>query len=232
VLTRTQDIEPRVYPNLEEFCIYWDPPRYQELNTHPYEGFYPPLRRLDLRGLCLELDAFVKLPTSLEYLRIQGGPSRPMVVDVPKGRLPNLNTIIFHDVGFVTMEILETFILASHAPIQTLHLDRCFHISAYAFESIFAYLDMNPDLKLSELSVSHMQHVDDTFVRVLFKRLPLLQVLNLSHTDITGVTIRMCADARGSPDGVKLDRLFVRGCERVSSDAVAYGRERGLEVVT
>ena len=79
-----------------------------------------------------------------------------------------------------------------------------------------------------------MRGVDDVGARRIFTLLLDLKVLNLSYTQITGVTIRLFADARTSEsaEGARLDRLVVRGCEGVSSDAVAYGRERGLEVIT
>lgn len=93
----------------------------------------------------------------------------------------------------------------------------------------------NPELeKMTELSVTHMRGVDDVGSRRIFTLLLDLKVLNLSYTQITGVTIRLFADARTSDsrEGAKLDRLIVRGCEGVSSDAIAYGRERGLDVIT
>lgn len=155
-----------------------------------------------------------------------------MLLNDPESRLPNLNTVIFKDAGFVTAQTLGILLHESHGPIQTVHIDQCFNVSASELKVVLAGQHLNPNFKLSELSISHMRDVNDAFVRFLFETLPHLKVLNLSHTRITGVTIRMCADARTSTsDGVKLDRVFVRGCEDVSSDAVAYGRERGLEVI-
>ncbi|KAJ5128369.1 hypothetical protein N7526_006535 [Penicillium atrosanguineum] len=206
------DIEPRVYPNLEELRLDWDPPRYQQIFTQHYEGV-------------------LSAAPPLEYLRIVGGKSTPMVLDALESNLPNLNTVIFLDAGFVTGEILATFLIGTQAPIQTVLIDECFNVSAADLKAILAMKHHNPNFKLSELSLSHTRDVNDAFVRFIFEMAPDVKVLNLSHTRITGVTIRMCADARTTTDGVKLDRLFVRGCEDVSSDAVAYGRERGLEVI-
>jgi F-box/TPR repeat protein Pof3 len=180
----------------------------------------------------MERDTFVHLPTSLEYLRVVGGKSTPIVLDALESNLPNLNTVIFNDAGFVTGDILATLLLDTQAPIQTVHIDQCFNVSAADLKAILARKHHSSNFDLSELSISHMRDVDDAFIRFLFGTAPDLKVLNLSHTRITGVTIRMCADAKASiSDGVKLDRLFVRGCEDVSSDAVAYGRERALEVI-
>ncbi|KAJ5681466.1 uncharacterized protein N7477_001406 [Penicillium maclennaniae] len=226
------DIEPRAYPNLEELRLDWNPPRYQQIFMQHYEGFYPPLRRLDLSGLCIERDTFVHLPTSLECLRIVGGKSTPIVLDALDNNLPNLNTVIFLDAGFVTGEILATFLIGTLAPIQTVFIDQCFNVSAADLKAILAMKHHNPNFKLSELSISHMRDVNDAFVRYILGIAPDVKVLNVSHTRISGVTIRMCADARTTTDGVKLDRLLVGGCEDVSSDAVAYGRERELEVIT
>lgn len=87
--------------------------------------------------------------------------------------------------------------------------------------------------KLTELSISQMRDVDDNYARYLYQLLPELKVLNLSYTQITGVAIRAFADARVgiSSKGPRLDRISVRGCEDVSSDAVTYGRQKGLEVI-
>ena len=60
-----------------------------------------------------------------------------------------------------------------------------------------------------------------------------LKVIHLSYTAVTGRAIKMLADARFSGDKTThIDRIYVRGCESVSSDAVAYGRNRGVEIFT
>lgn len=161
-----------------------------------------------------------------------GGKSTPIVLDALENNLPNLHTVIFLDAGFITGEILATFLIGTQAPIHTVSIDECFNVSAADLKAILAMKHHNPNFKLSELSISHMRDVNDAFVRFIFGMAPDVKVLNLSHTHISGVTIRTCADARTTTDGVKLDRLFVRACEDVSSDAVAYGRERGLEVIS
>ncbi|KAJ5580189.1 uncharacterized protein N7459_006174 [Penicillium hispanicum] len=232
------DFESHPYPNLEELRLDWDPPSHRPfpfpLNSAATS--LPPLRRLDLCGISPSANFLQVLPTSLEYLRLQAGPSRPPeMMDLPENILPNLHTLIFNDSGWVTNDTLTAFLLAFKPPLRTLHLDQCFNISGLTLLSILesqeaGFAELH---KLTELSLSHMGDVTDNYARYLYKVLLELKVLNLSYTGITGVTIRMFADARAvdSRDGARLDRLFVRGCENVSSDAVAYGREKGLEVV-
>ncbi|KAJ5730964.1 uncharacterized protein N7483_005472 [Penicillium malachiteum] len=94
---------------------------------------------------------------------------------------------------------------------------------------------LNPELaKLEELGITHWRDLDDTYASALRQSFTHLKILDLSSTGITGCTIRELADSRASESdqGAKIDRLVVRGCEGVSSDAVAYGRAKGLDVVT
>ena len=204
------------------------------ISTNPEERL-PPLRRLDLRGVTPDTLFCDELPTSIEYLRLQGGPARHTAIDPPEKTLPNLHTLIFSDTGWVTDEILTLFLLDFQPPIRVLHLDQCFNVSWYNFLLIMENEARNPELvKLTELSIAHMREANDNNARVLHKTFLDLKVLDMSYTGITGCTIRMFADARasGSAGVSRLDRLLVRGCEGVSSDAVAYGREKGLEIVT
>lgn len=158
-------------------------------------------------------------------------PRRP--INGPREPLPNLNTVIFNDSEWVTVQTLMIFLVQSPAPIRTIVIDQCPNVSASVLLVVLQARSRFPQsAALTELSISHLRDLDDAFVTELYTWLPQLKILNLSYTRITGCTIRMLADRRVSGDLHKLDRLFVRGCEDLSSDAVAYGREKGLEVVT
>lgn len=225
--------EPDAYPNLEELRLDWDPPRYQYETLPAIRATLFPLRRLDLRGLSVAGDFFAILPDSLEYLYVQGGSSARMRMDPAIHPLARLHTVILRDIGWATIDTLR-LILSARAPIRTLHLDQCFNFDA--LDLLIAVQDFNADSdigKLSELSISNMRGATDAEVQAIAKHLLDLKVLNLSYTDVTGCTIRTLADARNLDTGecARLDCLIVRGCEGVSSDAVAYGREQGLEVV-
>lgn len=92
----------------------------------------------------------------------------------------------------------------------------------------------NPELKeLTEVGVACMADMDDINVAHLWAKLPNLKVLDLSQTRITGCTIRMFADIRAEEAGAaKLDTLIIKGCDDVSRDAIDYGRQMGLKIVT
>ena len=218
--------------------MVWDPLFYRPYPFPQTPGIIslPPLRRLDLCGIAPQVNFFRALPPTLEYLRLHAGSSRPSPLDVrdSDSPLPNLQTLIISDSGWVTDDTLTTiFNQFDSSPIRTLHLDQCFNLTGDAFLSLLMGRRAVELRKMTDLSMSHMRSVNDRFAELLSKQLLELKVLNLSYTRITGVTIRMFADvlAADSCEGPRLDRLFVRGCEDVSSDAVAYGREKGLEVV-
>lgn len=225
--------QPPFYPNLEELRLDWDPPRYQYQLLQPSGSFRPPMRRLDLRGLSVEHDFLNLLPDSLEYLCLQGGSSaRCTLLDGRQSPLSNLHTLIFRDTGWVSDLVIGT-ILRAKPRLRTLHLDQCFNFTAAEFSRYLDTYQSSALKDLTELNVSHMHGVDDYVVETHSKFLPSLKVLNVSYTIITGCVVRVLADATHDKtgEGAHLDRLIIKGCEGVSSDAVAYARERGLEVV-
>ncbi|KAJ5698180.1 hypothetical protein N7462_000185 [Penicillium macrosclerotiorum] len=231
--------ETPTYPNLEELRLDWDPPVYKAYTflADGEDRNLPPLRRLELRGKTIESDFCTVLPRTIEYLHLQGGTARrPLYLDPPDGAFSKLHTLIFRDTGFITGATLSAFLIDAQPPLRTLHLDECFSLNIHDLLGLVLSQDTpNSELeKIQDLSLSHAGGVDDTVVRRIYETFRELKVLNLSYTRISGVTIRLLADARASdsPERAQLDRLIVRGCEGLSSDAVAYGRERGLEVIT
>ncbi|CAL5869272.1 uncharacterized protein PFLUO_LOCUS3500 [Penicillium psychrofluorescens] len=230
----SEDLEPHTYPNLEELRLNWNPP-----NLDPYfftqlsrGGALPPLRRLSLTGVSIGESFYADLPTTIEYLYLEGGMYSNFGTDDTGKTLPNLHTLMLVDLKWLTSHTLNAFLVQAQAPVQTLHVTDCVHLTGQEFLHVMK--NAAPDVKLTELSIFHMFNVDDTVARYLHTHLPDLKILNLSFTNITGCSIRMFADARASDsrEGARLERLRVQGCEEVSSDAVAYGRERGLEIIT
>lgn len=194
----------------------------------------PPLRHLELRGISPDTFLLAYLPTSLETLILSGGPSRPSpITRVPK-TFPNLHTLIFSDTGWLSALSLWTLIIELQPPVRKLCLDQCFNLPWHALINIIDERARNPNLaRLEELTITHVRTIDDVYTNVLLDAFPNLTFLDLSYTGITGCTIRTIADLRKSDSakGPKIDRLIVRGCEGISSDAVAYGREKGLDVL-
>lgn len=221
-----------MYPNLEELRLDWNPPKYERYVFDPVvdEGCLPPLRRLDLNGLTVGPQFYKQLPASLEFLRISGGSPARIDVGEEYTKLPHLHTLIFNDTPWVTPDTLPLFLVHSQAPIRTLHLNECFNL--HEFTTMIVMVDYTRDLK--DLSITGLPGAKDDSAQVLYQNLLDLKVLNLSQTQISGCTIRMFADALASqePGVARLDRLVVKGCSDVSSDAVAYGQAKGLEMIT
>lgn len=232
------------YPNLEELRLDWEPPIYRPWLFFPSsdeemnEGQtiqLPPLKRLELNGLTISDNFCSLLPTTLEYLSLKGGSARLTDNFLNGQQLNKLSTVILKDAGWVGLLPLRSLLCHTQAPLRVLHIDECFNMPDTCFMTFLIHaMQENPELfNLTELSLVQMPGFDDELVKGVCSRFQKLKVLNLSKTLITGCTIRDFADAKitGTSKLPILDRLFVRGCERVSSDAVAYGRERGIEVI-
>lgn len=162
-------------------------------------------------------------------------PDQLPISPIPK-KFERLHTLILKDAGWVNVSTATFIICDTQAPLRVLHIDECFNLTDNSLLVLLRYAtEQNPEIfNLTDLSLVQMPGLNDTLMKQVCVQFPNLKVLNLSKTEITGCTIRDLADARisDSSDLPSLDRLFVRGCERLSSDAVTYGRERGLEVIT
>lgn len=87
--------------------------------------------------------------------------------------------------------------------------------------------------EVTDLNISCMDGFEDNIADDILQLLPKLKVLDVSRSRITGCFIKALADARTSRDGTtaSVDRLIIKDCEAISSDAVAYGRAKGMEIV-
>lgn len=186
----------------------------------------PRLRRLYISGMHFN---HIELPPSLEYLQICGATSNNSHAFSPTNtHLPRLSTLIFSDVHWLMLEALQLLLGSGEVPLRVLHLGGCFGITG---PKLVEFTKNSKLDSLTELNIELQYFVDDKIVDELTSRMSDLEVLNLSSTNVTGVTIKKLADARES-NAMKISRVNVRHCEGVSSDAVAYGRARELEVIT
>ncbi|KAL2864918.1 Leucine Rich Repeat domain protein [Aspergillus lucknowensis] len=213
--------ELRLHSNPQIFVPY--PPSFNPADL-------PKLQKLDISGLYVGGE--FGLPASLQFLRIRGGAAieaLPFTTQEQRPlHLPNLETLIFSDVPWVTYVTLLAFIADSKSPLGVLHVDSCFRVTAATLVAILR----EHASQLRTLNIAHIMGIDDTIVYVLIERLEALKVLNLSFTDITGVTIKMLVDARAAGNKANVECVYVKGCEGISSDAIEYGRSRGLTIVT
>ncbi|KAE8146734.1 hypothetical protein BDV25DRAFT_132689 [Aspergillus avenaceus] len=227
-IPRREESLPYSIANLEEVRLDSDPNVFV-----PYPPSFNPLdlsrlRRLDLSGVFVGDD--FGLPSSIEYLRIRGGAATeefPFSNELPF-ELPHLKTLIFSDVPWVSNNTLLVFILEAKAPIKVLHVDSCFRLHGAAF----AHNLCEHAQDLTELNLSHIIGINDSITSQVVDSMPDLKALDLSYTDITGISIKMLVDAHLSEDHpMKIECIYTRGCEHVSSDAIAYGRASGIEII-
>ncbi|KAL5045088.1 hypothetical protein BDW71DRAFT_184799 [Aspergillus fruticulosus] len=210
--------ELRLHSNPQVFVPY--PPSFNPAD-------FPHLKRLDISGLYIGGD--FGLPSTIEALPFvtankseETGQLHPQPLD-----LPNLTTLIFSDVPWVTHLTLHAFVTEAKVPLDILHVDSCFRITA---ASLFPILRAGS--QLHTLNVAHIMGIEDSTVAVLVDGLRTLKVLNLSYTEVTGVTIKALVDTQTAEDKASVECVYVKGCERISSDAIEYGRSKGLVVVT
>lgn len=72
------------------------------------------------------------------------------------------------------------------------------------------------------LSASYLQYEERDFIRVV-EKFPNLEKLHICGTKITGVAVKRFVN-----QGVKF--LDARDCHKISTDAIVYAREKGVEV--
>lgn len=217
--------------NLEELQLHWNAAgRVNSFISLSRDGI-PRLRRLDLSFLSLNrLDS---LPPSIEYLRIRAAnPFRMPSADSGHVQLPRLATLILSDLPWASLSTLEVLLESSKVPLRVLHVDCCFRLTGSVLAGFVA--NSNKLDSLEEFNVSNCPEIDDKTVNVFITRMTKLKVLNISCTKITGCTVKDLADFRSSADSntIKISRVYAKDCEELSSDAVAYGRARGIEIFT
>jgi len=228
-------------PNLEELSLCWKSPH---LVRYPFgltAAGLPSLRRLDLSGMCLT--ANMDFPLNLEYLRFHSCSIRPSFSEELPLKLPNLHSIVYEDSVSVALYSLRILLDASEGAL------RCFHVDSGSgdfTDIVVETLTETPAFNgLRELTLANMYGLADYHVCTLLNNLPELKVLRIPYTGITGCTIKAIAEARlasfkeadgGDPDSFQkrmpnIEQVDIRGCEDLSSDAVDYGRARGIEII-
>ncbi|KAJ5109727.1 hypothetical protein N7532_002372 [Penicillium argentinense] len=233
------------YPNLQELRLDWEPPIYHRWfffpQTDPFDGPTTgalwPLRRLELNGLTISQNFARILPTTLEYLSLSGGSAMTHHFDEPIPKLTKLHTLKLKDTRWMGPGTLPYLLAYTEAPLRVLHIEEAPRSATDALRIALSDASAcNPELfKLAELSLASTQGVNYDFVKWISSHFMDLRVLDVSRTPITGLTIRDFAVAKVTTGQLalpNLDCLIVRGCEFVSSDAVEFGRQRGLQVIT
>ncbi|KAI9368288.1 hypothetical protein BJX61DRAFT_231355 [Aspergillus egyptiacus] len=224
------NITPFPLSNLTELRLHSNPRLFV-----PYPPSFNPtdfsrLQKLDLSGLFIGGD--FGLPPTLNFLRIRGGAALEAIPftsteDQPL-YLPNLNTLILSDVPWATLLTLDAFLVKARSPLSILHVDSCFRLASTA---LVHYISCHAT-GLHTLNIAHILGVNDSVISTLIGKLRSLKVLNLSYTDITGITIKRLVDPATADERASVECVYIKGCEGISSDAIEYGRSKGLVIVT
>lgn len=221
-------MQPHSIPNLEELRLDWygDAPRSHRLSFESNK--IPNLRSLDLSGAIFQ-NTDEAFPPNLKFLRFHAGTANFTFPNPTGPLLPNLKTLLFSDVKWLIPETLEWFLRNTDTSLRVLSLDSCLGVS----NGVGDFIKNGHFANLVELNLSRLPGIDDRVIDLLPANMSDLKVVHLSYSAITGRAIKMLADARFSGDKTAhIDRLYVKGCESVSSDAIAYGRASGVEIFT
>ncbi|PWY79233.1 F-box domain protein [Aspergillus heteromorphus CBS 117.55] len=220
---------PCPLPNLEELRLdsypkVWAP---YYLSFDPVQ--LPRLRKLDLRGVYVGMFG---LPSSLEHLSIHAGAaptgdSFPFPEKEPL-HLPNLHTLMFRDLLWVTYRTIHILLQNAKAPLQNLVVDRCPQLKYEPLKAVFTENATN----LKEFGVPQVPGMNDATVKGLVETMSNLTDLDVSGTEVTGRLLKMFADARSSESALpRVERIYVRKCDNILLDAITYARSQGIHVV-
>jgi F-box/TPR repeat protein Pof3 len=235
-----QETLSKSIPNLEELSLHW---KSSYLHRYPFSltaAGLPKLRRLHLTHM--DVTPGMVFPPTLEYLRFDGCTLSPFFDKDPPLKLPNLHSLIIEASYLVDLYPLRTLLsYTSEEALRYLHVD-----SDVAEDPILeTVIEATATKGLREFSVAYMSDFTDSHVRTILNSMPELKVLRAPYTDVTDCSIRAIVEARlasleeiegGNPDSSQkrrpnIELVDIRFCNNLSSDAVVYGRARGIEII-
>jgi F-box/TPR repeat protein Pof3 len=233
-----------IAPNLEELGLH--------SHVHnPRSGFslhleticLPQLRKVDLSYFMLRGDW--TFSRTLEHLEIRSCKrvSTSEMEYLPR-RLSNLKTLILDNLDWLDWRHLASLLSDIDSTLEVFDLKNCFKIlpimlSHHARES-------KAFKSVHTLILEGMYYLDDRFTGELIEQLPNLKVLSIPNTCVTGVLVKNIVAMRGDegkepqdPAGDKesdkkprIEVLNLKGCAEVSMDAIDYGRQKALRIMT
>jgi F-box/TPR repeat protein Pof3 len=235
-----QETLSKSIPNLEELSLRWNSSHFHRYPFSLTAAGLPKLRRLHLTRM--DVTPGMVLPPTLEYLRFDGCTVTPFFNKDPPLKLPNLHSLIIETSYLVHLYALRTLLDASGEALRYLHFDSGDVTEDTTFETV---IEATATKGLREFSVAYMSGFTDSHVRTILNSMPELKVLRVPYTDVTGCSIKAIVEARlaslkevegGNPDSSQkrmpnIELVDIRFCENLSSDAVVYGRTRGIEII-
>ena len=168
-----------------------------------------------------------ELPPSLEHISLSQChlPEGSIFSSILEGKaLPNLKTAILNASNIASYQFLVDLLVNSEAPLAHLDVEGCPNIWKEALQQLMSEGHFS---MLTDLNIAGLAGIDDSLTPVIIDAMPNLEVLDLSNTRITGITLKDLADA----EKVKIKKLSAKNCASpLSPDAVEYALRRGIRL--
>jgi F-box/TPR repeat protein Pof3 len=212
--------------------------------------FLSPLTTLVMRQVEFNHAEFPILPPTLQKLVIEYNGSFDLQEGGHDGnsglmesRLSSLTHLALSDINGLSADRMERFLdlyvvndqlkdMEDGTPLQSLSIHGVLHKDHYMMGGLF----MNQDGVLARsrrILTPALQHldiatlpVDDNEIEALLKHKTGITSIDISHTQITGASIKMLADGLAGIRNIKADN-----CPRINGrDAIEYARRKGIVV--
>lgn len=180
------------------------------------------LRILSIFGFCLR--ECPVLPSSLERLTIGYG---TLWTTYPTGRPIGYSNLKYFELDCMSgpaTDVLDHLLSGPMSSLETLHVRGCHSIWG---DDFIKWMKEGFLKSITDLNLTNTCDVDDSLVDAVVSTMPNLKHLNLSQTQITGLSVKSLADT----ENLKLEKLVVRNLATpINRDAIEYGRSRGIHI--
>lgn len=210
-----------IFPNLEELYVF------DRECCNPHGIFQiSGLTRLRRFGMLeVPMIYWPTMPESLEHFSF----SRSRVLymeprDDPLSELPNLRSVVLHNFAVPHFRNLEYILSRPATSLWTyLDLERIKELSGDVIRDLMLSGNFR---SLSYLNISRIAEVDDRLTPVMIEQMPNLEVLDISFSSITGITIRRLVDSE-----LNIKKIGARHLDTpLSRDAIDYAEKRGVQI--
>lgn len=136
--------------------------------------------------------------------------------------LPALTGLSIADHYHISARSVLSLLKSSKGTLKTLNVKGCHNLFSIDYFTLIqeGYLNMVTQLGLGSYEVG------DEIIESLATNLPHLKILDLDSTKVTGIGVKALA----LKESCMLERLILKNCEHVSTDATEYARSRGIIV--
>jgi F-box/TPR repeat protein Pof3 len=215
--------------------------------------FSSPLTSLIMRQVEFSHDQFPILPSTLQRLVIEYNGSFDLQVGSLNSRLnglmqsnlPYLTHLALSDINGLSADLMDVFLdtylnedlyirdVQDAAPLQSLSIHGVLHKDHQTMGGLFMDPQDGVLARSERILTPALQHLDiatlpvnDNEIEQLLKRKTGITSIDISHTQITGASIKMLADGLNNLKTIKADN-----CPRINGrDAIEYARRKGITV--